>query len=227
MQMSLVDMFRNAGLVAWLVIILLFLMSVYSIAIMFLKYTTYTAARKESLEYLPLLARSLKADKLQEAVDTSKRYKRAHIAKVVSAGLLEFLTQSGPTGTSYDIVEAVRRQLDMASALTSAEMKKGLGGLATIGSTAPFIGLFGTVMGIVNAFTGMATSGSGGLASVSAGIAEALITTAFGLLVAIPAVMAYNYFTGRLERFNIEMTNSSQELIDFFLKKHGAAYGAR
>ena len=227
MQMSLVDMFRNAGLVAWLVIILLFLMSVYSIAIMFLKYTTYTAARKESLEYLPLLARSLKADKLQEAVDSSKRYKKAHIAKVTSAGLLEFLTQSGSTGTSYDIVEAVRRQLNMASALTSAEMKKGLGGLATIGSTAPFIGLFGTVMGIVNAFTGMATSGSGGLASVSAGIAEALITTAFGLLVAIPAVMAYNYFTGRLERFNIEMTNSSQELIDFFLKKHGAAYGAK
>jgi len=114
----------------------------------------------------------------------------------------------------------------MASALTAAEMKKGLGGLATIGSTGPFIGLFGTVMGIVNAFTGMATSGSGGIAAVSAGIAEALITTAFGLLVAIPAVMAFNYFTNRLERFQIEMSNSSAELIDFFLKKHGASHAA-
>ncbi len=227
MEMSLVEMFRQAGWVAKGVILLLLIMSIYSISVMFEKYMTYRAARKESLEYLPLLARSLKADKLQEAVDSSKRYKKAHIAKVTSAGLLEFLNQSGSTGTSYDIVEAVRRQLDMASALTSAEMKKGLGGLATIGSTAPFIGLFGTVMGIVNAFTGMATSGSGGLAAVSAGIAEALITTAFGLLVAIPAVMAFNYFTGRLERFDIEMTNSSQELIDFFLKKHGAAYGAK
>jgi biopolymer transport protein ExbB/biopolymer transport protein TolQ len=146
---------------------------------------------------------------------------------VTAAGLLEFLNQQGSSRTSYDIVDAVRRQLEMASALTSAEMKKGLGGLATIGSTAPFIGLFGTVMGIVNAFTGMATTGSGGLAAVSAGIAEALITTAFGLLVAIPAVMAFNYFTGRLERFQIEMTNSSAELIDYFLKKHGAAYGAK
>ena len=227
MEMSLIEMFRQSGWVAKGVIVVLLVMSVYSISIMFEKYMTYRAARKESLEYLPLLARFLKADKLQEAVDSSKRYKKAHIAKVTSAGLLEFLNQQGATGTSYDIVDAVRRQLDMTSALTSAEMKKGLGGLATIGSTAPFIGLFGTVMGIVNAFTGMATSGSGGLAAVSAGISEALITTAFGLLVAIPAVMAFNYFTGRLERFNIEMTNSSQELIDFFLKKHGAAYGAK
>jgi biopolymer transport protein ExbB/TolQ len=107
----------------------------------------------------------------------------------------------------------------MATTLTNAEMKRGLGGLATIGATAPFIGLFGTVVGIVNAFTGMASSGSGGLAAVSAGISEALITTAVGLAVAIPAVMAFNYFTERLERFTIEMNNAAQELIDFFLKQ--------
>jgi len=227
MEMSLTEMWQQSGLVAKSVIVFLLILSVYSISIMFEKFMSYRAARSESLEYLPLLARSLKADKLQEAVDSAKRYKKAHLAKVTSAGLLEFLNQQGATRTTYDIVDAVRRQLDMASALTSAEMKKGLGGLATIGSTAPFIGLFGTVMGIVNAFTGMATTGSGGLAAVSAGIAEALITTAFGLLVAIPAVMAFNYFTGRLERFQIEMTNSSAEIIDYFLKKHGAAYGAK
>lgn len=227
MEMSLTQMFMQAGWVAKLVILFLLILSVYSISIMFEKFMSYRAARSESLEYLPHLARCLKADKLQEAVDSSKRYKKAHIAKVTSAGLLEFLNQQGSTRTTYDIVQAVQRQLEMASALTSAEMKKGLGGLATIGSTAPFIGLFGTVMGIVKAFTGMAASGSGGIGAISAGIAEALITTAFGLLVAIPAVMAFNYFTGRLERFQIEMTNSSAELIDFFLKKHGAAYGAK
>jgi len=224
---SILQMFISAGWFAKGIIILLLILSVYSISIMFEKFMTYRAARKESLEYLPVLARCLKADKLQEAVDVSKRYKKAHIAKVTSAGLLEFLNQRGSTGTSYDIVEAVKRQLDMASALTSAEMKKGLGALATIGSTAPFIGLLGTVMGIVKAFSGMAATGSGGIGAIAAGIAEALITTAFGLLVAIPAVMAFNYFTNRLERFQIEMTNSSAELIDFFLKKHGASYGAK
>ena len=226
-NMSIVSMFVSAGWFAKGIIILLLILSVYSITIMIEKFTTYRAARKESLEFLPSLARCLKANKLQEAIDTSKRYKKAHIAKVVSAGLLEFLTQSGETGTSYDIVEAVKRQLEMASALTAAEMKKGLGGLATIGSTSPFIGLLGTVMGIVKAFSGMASTGSGGIGAIAAGIAEALITTAFGLLVAIPAVMAFNYFTNRLERFQIEMTNSSAELIDFFLKKHGASYGAK
>ena len=107
--------------------------------------------------------------------------------------------------------------------MTTADFKRGLGGLATIGATAPFIGLFGTVVGIINAFRGMAITGSGGLGAVSAGIAEALVTTALGLFVAIPAVWLYNYFLNRVERFQIEMANSSSELVDFFIKKHGGA----
>ena len=225
MEMTPWGMFVQAGLVAKAVILLLVGLSIYSLSIMFEKFTSYRAARSESLEFLPAVTRCLKSDKLQEAVDTSTRYKKSHIAKVMHAGLLEINNQKGAPA-AYDTTEAVQRSLDMASALTSAEMKKGLGGLATIGSTAPFIGLFGTVVGIVNAFTGMATTGSGGLAAVSAGIAEALITTAFGLLVAIPAVAAFNYFTGRLERFQIEMTNSSAELIDFYLKKQGSGRAA-
>src|SRR5436309_12176318 len=174
MEMSPLQMILQAGWFAKSIIVILLILSVYSISVMFEKFMTYRAARKESLEYLPTLARCLKADKLQEAIDASKRYRKAHIAKVTSAGLLEFLNQRAATGTSYDIVDAVRRQLEMASALTSAEMKKGLGGLATIGSTAPFIGLLGTVMGIIKAFSGMAGSGSAGITAVAAGIAEAL-----------------------------------------------------
>jgi biopolymer transport protein ExbB/biopolymer transport protein TolQ len=220
-------MFAESGWVARLVIIFLLILSVYSIAVMIEKFMTYRAARQQSIDYLPILVKCLKDGNLQSAVDKSKQYNKSHIAKVVSAGLLEFLNQKDETAAkSFDVVGAVTRSLERATAITSAELKKGLGGLATIGSTAPFIGLFGTVMGIINAFTGMAQSGSGGLAAVSAGIAEALITTAFGLLVAIPAVMMFNHFTNRLERFQIEMTNSSAELIDFFLKKHGASYGA-
>ena len=226
MNMSLTQMFAESGWVARTVIIFLLILSVYSIAVMIEKFMTYRAAKKQSIEFLPILVKCLKDNNLQGAVEKSKQYGKSHIARVVSAGLLEFLNQKSEVAASFDVVGAVTRALERETAITSAEMKKGLGGLATIGSTAPFIGLFGTVFGIINAFTGMAQSGSGGLAAVSAGIAEALITTAFGLLVAIPAVMAFNYFTNRLERFQIEMTNSSAELIDFFLKRHGASYGA-
>jgi len=117
------------------------------------------------------------------------------------------------------MLDAVRRSMDRESILVSAELKKGVSSLATIGTTAPFIGLFGTVYGIIHAFESMAASGSGGLASVSAGIAEALVTTAFGLFVAIPAVWIFNVFTGRVDYFVLEMNNSSSEMVDFFIKK--------
>ena len=227
MNMSLTQMFAESGWVARLVIIFLLILSVYSIAVMIEKFMTYRAAKKQSIEFLPILVKCLKENNLQGAVDKSKEFGKSHIARVVSAGLLEFLNQKSDVAASFDVVGAVTRALERETAITSAEMKKGLGGLATIGSTAPFIGLFGTVFGIINAFTGMAQSGSGGLAAVSAGIAEALITTAFGLLVAIPAVMAFNYFTNRLERFQIEMSNSSAELLDFFVKKHEAMSAKR
>jgi biopolymer transport protein ExbB len=98
-------------------------------------------------------------------------------------------------------------------------LKRGISSLATIGSTAPFVGLLGTVIGIINAFRGIATEKSAGLGAVSAGISEALLTTAVGLFVAIPAVWMYNFFTARLEAFDVEMGNSSSELIDYFLKR--------
>ena len=90
--------------------------------------------------------------------------------------------------------------------------------LATTGATAPFVGLFGTTFGIINAFSGMAMTGSGGIAAISAGIAEALITTALGLVVAIVAVWAYNYFAGQVDGFTVEMDNSGSELLDFVKK---------
>jgi len=236
MGFSLSEMFTHMGFVAWGVVISLLACSIFSISVMFDRFRAFRAARAQSLEFLPALVRCLKEKNIEQgltqAVETAKKYNKSHIAKVVSAGLMEFVLQKDETtSTSYDIVGAVGRSLEMSSALTAAEMKKGLGALATIGSTAPFIGLFGATAGIINAFTSMAATGSGGIAAVSAGIAEALVTTAFGLFVAIPAVMAFNYFTGQMERFQIEMTNSSAELMDFFLKKREgltrAASGAR
>ena len=109
----------------------------------------------------------------------------------------------------------------------NAELKRGLSGLATIGATAPFVGLFGTTVGIINAFKGMSSEKTAGLSAVAGGISEALVTTAFGLFVAVPAVWAYNYFTNKVEAFAIEMTNSSSELIDYFIKQQSTRSGKR
>ena len=109
--------------------------------------------------------------------------------------------------------------MERASAIVHAELKRGVSSLATIGSTAPFVGLFGTVLGIINAFHGIASAKATGLAAVAGGIAEALVATAIGLFVAVPAVWMFNYFTNRLEAFDVEMDNSSSELIDYFIKR--------
>ncbi len=224
--MNIIEMYGHVGYVAQTVLLLLLVLSVYSIAVMIEKFRSYRAARKESLEFLPQFVRLLKESQLAQAVEVARKYNKSHLAKVISAGLLEFMNDEGEISSTHELIEACGRALDRAIALTTAEMKKGLGVLATIGSTAVFIGLFGTVVGIINAFTGMAATGSGGLAAVSAGIAEALIATAVGLFVAIPAVAAFNYFTNRLERFQIEMSNSSAELVDFFLKRVEAQHAA-
>ena len=220
MNMSLTQMFIEAGWIAKGVIVALLIMSIYSIAVMIDKWRSFRAARAESMLFLPLFVRALKDNNFAGALDAARKHNKSHLAKVVAAGLIEYDNDKLEIKDAHDMVGAIGRALDRAVSLTSAEMKKGTGGLATIGSTAPFVGLFGTVVGIINAFTGIALSGSGGLAAVSQGIAEALITTAFGIFVAVPAVMAFNYFTTRLERFQIEMSNSSAELMDFFLKKH-------
>ncbi len=129
----------------------------------------------------------------------------------------------GPAGVTGEIpgeqIEASRRALERAVAIVHAELERGLSTLATIGSTAPFVGLFGTVVGIINAFRQITEQKTTGLTAVSGGIAEALIATAIGLFVAIPAVWMYNSFTSRIKRFDVEMDNSSSELVDYFLKR--------
>jgi biopolymer transport protein ExbB/TolQ len=227
MGFDLRSMLANMGGVAWGVVIVLTIMSVYSIAVMIERYWTYSQATKQSRKYAPEVARLLKQGKLKEAIDISHGVgvKHSHLAKVLVLGLQEWQYQleMGEVERDKDTaVDAAKRQIQRATAVNLADLKRGLSGLATIGSTAPFVGLFGTTFGIINAFSGMALTGSGGIAAISAGIAEALITTAYGLFVAVPAVWAYNYLGGKVEGFNVEMDNSSSELLDYFIKK-GAA----
>ncbi|MBV9923468.1 MAG: MotA/TolQ/ExbB proton channel family protein [Acidobacteria bacterium] len=211
-------MVKNLGWVALTVIIILLIMSMYSIAIMVERFLTYSAAKKQSREFAPRVAQALKNDRIEEAINISDKHKKSHLAMVVNAGLQEFRAHDGSSDISGDEVEASKRALQRAIAIKSAEFKRGLSGLATIGSTAPFVGLFGTVFGIINAFTGMKSAESAGIGAVAGGIAEALLTTALGLAVAVPAVWLFNYFTGKVDGFIIEMDNSASELIDYFLK---------
>jgi biopolymer transport protein ExbB/biopolymer transport protein TolQ len=184
-------------------------LSVYSVGVIVDKLRRFRASARESAAFLAEYGRCLAEGELQGAARTARRHGASHVARVVAAGVAEL---GGAAGE--DQVERVARALEVTSALTLAEMKRGLGGLATIGSTAPFIGLFGTVVGIIHAFEGIAATGSGGVAAVSGGIAEALVATALGILVAIPAVMGFNYFTGTLERFQVEMNAASVKLLD-------------
>src|SRR6266581_2261766 len=219
---SVLDIWYQMGWLAKLVALFLLAMSVYSLGVFIERLLLFRAAKKQSIDYLPVATKALREGKYREAVEAAKRYPKSHLGKVLAAGLQQFLFEKEEQ-PSHDAVESVRLAVERAAALTTAEMKKGLGGLATIGSTAPFVGLFGTVVGIINAFTGMAKTGSGGIGAVSAGIAEALITTAVGLGVAIPAVWMFNYFQSQVEFFGIEMANSSSELVDFFLKRQSSS----
>ena len=222
--MNLIEMWNQMGWFAKAIAYVLFIMSMISFGVAIERFYTFLQARKQSKLYAPQVAKHLKEGRLKEAVALSqkKEYRYSHLAKVVLAGLNEYQYQAESGGAALsreDMMDTVRRAIQRASALTASDLKRGVAALATIGATAPFVGLLGTVIGVINAFQGIAATGSGGIGAVSAGIAEALIETALGLVVAIPAVWLYNYFTGRLEYFNVEMDNSSSELVDYFMKK--------
>ena len=222
-SLDLVDMFESMGPTAMAIAAVLFIMSFWSVGVAIERIYTFSQASKQSKMYAPLVAKHLKEGRLKEAIalSSSKEYRYSHLAKVVLAGLQEFQFQqeTGSNLSREDLLDTVRRSIQRATALTSNDLKKGITSLATIGATAPFVGLLGTVVGVINAFVGIAATGSGGIGAVSAGIAEALVETALGLFVAIPAVWFYNYLSGRLEYFNVEMDNSSSEMVDYFIKK--------
>src|SRR5262252_4272712 len=201
-----------------IIVIILFVLSIYSFGVMIDRALMYSAARKQSRVFVQQVAGALKEGKLDEAIAIAERNKKSHIAKVVATGLSEFQSASQQV-TDSEVIEAAKRGLDRSVAIVHAEMKRGLSGLATIGSTAPFVGLFGTVVGIINAFKGIETTKATGLSAVAGGISEALVTTALGLLVAVPAVWAYNYFTNKVEAFDVEMDNSSMELVNYFITR--------
>lgn len=203
----------------WFVIGILLIQSIYLIAIGIERWLAYNKAKQQSRQYAPKVAQALKNSNIDEAITISDKHKDSHLAMVVSSGLKEFSAHQGNTEISGDEMEASKRALQRAIAVKTADLKRGLAGLATIGSTAPFVGLFGTVVGIIGAFIRLASNESAGIGLVGGAIAEALVATAFGIGVAVPAVWLFNYFTNKVTSFGVEMENSASELIDYFLKQ--------
>jgi biopolymer transport protein ExbB/TolQ len=213
------DIVKSLTIPGWAVIIILLLQSVYIIAIGIERMLTYNRAKAESRQYAPKVAQALKNSNLEEAINISDRHKNSHLAMVVSSGLKEFTAHQGNSDISGEEMEASKRAAQRAIAVKTAELKRGLSGLATVGSTAPFVGLFGTVVGIIGAFVALAQTENAGIGAVGGAIAEALVATAFGIAVAVPAVWLFNYFTNKVSSFGIEMENSASELVDYFIKQ--------
>jgi biopolymer transport protein ExbB/TolQ len=222
-ELDLWHMWETMGYVAKAVAFILVGMSMISFGVSIERYYTFYQARKQSKLYAPQVAKHLKDGRLKDAlaVSQAKTYQYSHLAKVVLAGLQEYQFQQDAGGNLNrdDILDTVRRAIQRATALTANDLKKGIPSLATIGATAPFVGLLGTVVGIITAFQGISADGGGGLSSVAGGISEALVATAVGLMVAIPSVVAFNLFNGRVEAFQIDMNDVASELIDFVLKE--------
>ncbi len=225
-QFNLIEMWHSMLPLAKTVVIILALMSVYSLWVMIDRFNAFMKNKRTSMAFILALREQLKTRDIEEALRLSQKQPQSAIARIVAEALKEYrdgvyaLTHTGADELGeFDVVDAVNRVIDRAKEREVASLKKGLGGLASISSAAPFIGLFGTVVGIINAFRAMAASGQGGLGAVSAGIAEALFTTAAGLLVAIPAVMSFNYFTNTIEGFVVEMNEVSSELLSFVLRE--------
>ncbi|WP_437922621.1 MotA/TolQ/ExbB proton channel family protein [Sorangium sp. So ce291] len=225
MQFTLIELWGHMGIFAKLIVFALALMSVSSLVIfgerLVVSFKSRAASREFAERVGPLLARGE-----FEGARTAAKPKEeiGYLGRVIGAGIAAY-TSSAPArlpahGHERDgVFESVSRALERQAQREVLSLKRGYGLLATVGSTAPFVGLLGTVMGIVTAFQQMAASGSGGLGTVSAGIAEALITTAFGLLVAIPAVMGYNYLQGWVDARAIDISESSNEFLDIVAKR--------
>ncbi len=223
---TLTGMWAQMGIFAKLILIVLILQFIISSIMSIERIMVYMKAKRQSVSYIMLLRNFLNERKLEEAIAAVKQHSSSPVAKVVGSGMdeylqgLEALQEEGPDDVGdFDIVDAVNRQMERTKERETANLKKGVGLVATVGSTAPFVGLLGTVIGIINSFQGLAGDGGGGLSSVAGGISEALIATAVGLLVAIPAVAAFNYFNSRVEGFQIDMNDVASEVINYVLKE--------
>lgn len=221
MEVSLIDLWNQMGSVAKAVAMILIGLSVISLYLLIERLVVFAKAKSKSRTIAPKLASMLKNGQIKEALELSskKENKGSHLARVTAAGITEYLEGKEAKLTVEEQIGTAQRGCERASTIFTQELKRGLTILATIATSSPFIGLFGTIFGIMNAFRAMAVTGSGGIGTTAQGIAEALITTAFGILVAVIALWFYNILSGRIEVLGAEMSNTSSQIVDYFIRR--------
>jgi biopolymer transport protein ExbB/biopolymer transport protein TolQ len=225
MQMDMMELWHSMGWFAKGIVYTLAIMSAWSTAVLISKWWTMRKAQAETRKFAPEFSQFLEEDNLNEAIKLAEGYKKSHVARVLGGALTEIRPLIADGSVTVADINSAERAVEREMLMTIVDLKRGLGILATVGATAPFVGLLGTTMGIVNSFTGMATSGAGGISAIAAGVAEALITTAFGIGVAIPAVWAFNYFQTKIDNLTAEMTYTSKEMIDYLIKGVSGEFG--
>lgn len=219
---DLPELWRSMSTLCHGVVIVLGIMFVRAMGVSAGRAMRFKLARAQSKIYVAECSAPLEEGKLEEAIVAAERNKKSHIASIVTAGLLDF--QAAPQGMAEQhVIEGVKRSLERSSAETTEEMKRGLSGLATIAATAPFVGLFGTVIGILNAFRSIDMEHATAIRVIAGSISEALLTTALGLSVAVPAVWCYNLLTNQMDAFGVEMQNCGLELLSYLRARQAGA----
>ena len=223
---SLLSMVLEAGAMVQFVLLLLLVFSVVSWAIILMKYKVLKRVKKDNDGFLDAY---MKGSKLSEIFPETKKYPDSTIAEVFRSGYTELIKvakvireslagREADAGDASSVemnnIDNIERALNRARDSETTKLENALGFLATTGSASPFIGLFGTVWGIMDTFKGIGARGSATLAVVAPGISEALIATAAGLAAAIPAVIFYNYYINRVKAMSLEMDNFSSELLN-------------
>lgn len=218
MQFDLAHIWASMGLLAKSIAGVLLLMAIATAGVTIERLIVFAKGSRESKDFAKKAGPLIDAWSLDELKALADKYKTSALARIFSAIIQRYTTvDEGSVGA----VEMTRKEADRRQEAIGAELRKGLSVLASVGSVAPFVGLLGTVVGIIGAFQGIASTGSGGLGAVSAGIAEALIETAFGLMVAIPAVLLFNWLTNKVNAQELALARSAGELLDEIENQHG------
>lgn len=215
MSFSLTEIWQHMGVPALVIAGVLALMGLASLTVLAERLITLRLSRASSRKFAAAIGDDMRHGHFDKIIELADAHKRGHLARIVRSGLATYqhaVRTSDVAGLPP--VERTRRHLERFMEEVGADLRRGMSVLATVGSTAPFVGLLGTVVGIISAFQGIAATGSGGLSSVSAGISEALIETALGLAVAIPAVLAFNYLSGKISAEELMLNHSAGELLD-------------
>jgi biopolymer transport protein ExbB len=226
MQFDLIDTFREMQPFAWVIVIALLLMAMAALSIFVERLWVYFKSRRMARQFAAEAGRLLEQRQLPGVIKVAQSYDGCHLASMLAAGSKTYLAAVAQPG-ELSAVELARRELNRQAEAVSADVRRGMGFLASVGSIAPFVGLLGTVIGIIAAFQGIGAEGSGGLAAVSKGIAEALVVTAIGLVVAIPSVLAFNFLSGKADTLLLALDQARGEFLDYLENQPGGGGGAR